>query len=334
MEPLRIGVLGAARIAPRAIAVPARLNGARLVAVAARDRARAEAFAAANHVERVLGSYAEVVADPEVEAIYNPLANGLHGPWNLAALEAGKHVLSEKPFASNEREATVVRDAAARAGLVACEGLHWRYHPLAERIMDLVGSGELGELTGVDATMHIPAPPLDDHRWNLALAGGALMDLGCYALHAHRVLAPFAGGEPRLVRAEGREHPDAPGVDEWCEAELAFPSGATGTARCRMAGEGIEMSLRVTGSDGEVFAPSFVAAQRDDRLVVRGNGGDRVEHLGTRPSFAYQLEAFTAAVRDGAELPTDADDAVRNMALIDDCYRAIGLAPRPRSRLH
>jgi len=122
-------------------------------------------------------------------------------------------------------------------------------------------------------------------------------------------------------------------VDQWCEAELAFPSGATGMARCRMAGDGVEMSLRVTGTDGEVVAPNFVAPQRDDRLIVRGNGGDRVERLGTRPSFASQLEAFTAAVRDAAELPTDAADAVRNLGLIDDCYRAIGLGPRPRSKL-
>src|SRR5512132_3747119 len=117
MEPLRIGVLGAARIAGQAIAAPARMTGARIVAVAARDRSRAEAFAAANGVERVLGSYAEVLADPEVEVVYNPLANSLHGPWNLAAVAAGRHVLTEKPSASNAAEAAEVRDAAAAAGV-------------------------------------------------------------------------------------------------------------------------------------------------------------------------------------------------------------------------
>jgi predicted dehydrogenase len=99
-EALRIGVLGAARIAPDSIVTPAALTGARLVAIASRDRDRAEAFASAHGVERVLDSYADVVADPDVEAVYNPLANGLHAPWNLAAIAAGKHVLSEKPFAS------------------------------------------------------------------------------------------------------------------------------------------------------------------------------------------------------------------------------------------
>jgi predicted dehydrogenase len=124
VEPLRIGVLGAARISTAAIAAPARLTGTRLVAVAARDRARAEAFAAEHGVGRVLDSYADVLADPEVEAIYNPLANGLHGPWNLAAVDAGKHVLSEKPSASDAVEARAVRDAAARAGVLVMEAFH------------------------------------------------------------------------------------------------------------------------------------------------------------------------------------------------------------------
>ena len=115
MEPLRIGVLGAARISEHAIALPAELTGTRLVAVAARDSARAQSFARQHGVERVVDSYEALVEDPEVEAIYNPLANGLHGPWNLRAIAAGKHVLTEKPFASNVAEARTVRDAAEAA---------------------------------------------------------------------------------------------------------------------------------------------------------------------------------------------------------------------------
>src|SRR2546421_2295425 len=117
MEPLGIGILGAARIAGRAIASPANATGHRLAAIASRDRDRAGSFAAEHGVAKVLGSYAEVLADPEVEVVYNPLANALHGPWNLAAVRAGKHVLTEKPFASNAEEAREVRDAAAKAGV-------------------------------------------------------------------------------------------------------------------------------------------------------------------------------------------------------------------------
>src|SRR5919199_6431100 len=203
VEPLRIGVLGAARIAVNAIVAPAQLTGARLVAVAARDRARADAFAAEHGVERVLGSYADVLADPEVEAIYNPLANGLHGPWNLAAIAAGKHVLTEKPSASDAGEAREVRDAATAAGVTLLEGFHYLHHPVTRRLQELLATGELGPLRRVEVDMVIPAPADDDPRWSLELAGGALMDLGCYSLHAHRLLAPWAGGPPRVVAARG-----------------------------------------------------------------------------------------------------------------------------------
>ena len=115
-EPLRVGILGAARIAELAIVKPAHATGTRLVVVAARDRQRAEAFAAEHGVERATDSYAEVLADPEVEVVYNPLPNAFHGPWNLAAVAAGKHVLSEKPFASTAEEATEVRAAAQTPG--------------------------------------------------------------------------------------------------------------------------------------------------------------------------------------------------------------------------
>ena len=256
MEPLRIGVLGAARISELSIIGPAAATGTRLVAVAARDKARAETFAHKHGIDRVHESYADVIADPEVEAIYNPLANSLHAPWNKAAILAGKHVLSEKPFASNMAEAAEVRDLAHGRSLVVFEGFHYLYHPLMQRLMSLLAGGELGALHRVESTMFMPAPSADDPRWSLDLAGGALMDLGCYALHAQRVLGDFAGGEPRLVDATGAERAGAFGVDEWTQAHLEFPSGATGRARCSMVSEDWDMSLRVVGTTGEAFLPT------------------------------------------------------------------------------
>ncbi|MEV7072351.1 Gfo/Idh/MocA family protein [Streptomyces sp. NPDC091972] len=329
-EPLRIGVLGAARISASSLIGPARATGHRVVAVAARDRARAEAYAAEHGVERVAGSYAELIADPEVEVVYNPLANGLHGPWNLAALAAGKHVLSEKPSASNAEEAAEVREAAAKAGTVFMEAFHYLFHPVTRRLHEILESGEIGELRHAEAMVAIPAPADSDPRWSLPLAGGAVMDLGCYSLHALRVLAPWAGGAPRLVSARGGERAGAPGVDEWLDADLAFPGGATGSARCHMAYDRLEMSCRVVGSRGEVLAPNFVLPHTDDRIVVRTADGERTERLGTRSSYTYQLEAFADRVRGGAPLPLDADDAVSTMTLIDEAYRAAGFEPRPR----
>ncbi|GAA4032853.1 Gfo/Idh/MocA family oxidoreductase [Streptomyces plumbiresistens] len=329
-EPLRIGVLGAARITERALVDPARATGHRLVAVAARDRSRAEAFAAAHGVERVATSYADLIADPEVEAVYNPLANGLHGPWNVAALAAGKHVLTEKPSASNAEEAAEVRKAAEKAGTVFMEGFHYLFHPLTLRLHEILASGELGELRRVETLVAIPAPDDSDPRWSLPLAGGAVMDLGCYSLHAVRMLAPWAGGAPRLVSTRGGERAAAPGVDEWLDAELEYPGGATASARCHMAYDELEMSCRIIGTRGEASAPNFVLPHLDDRVVVRTPEGERTERLGTRSSYTYQLEAFADRVREGTPLPLDADDAVATMTLIDACYRAAGFEVRPR----
>jgi predicted dehydrogenase len=331
VSPLRVGILGAARIAELAIVKPARPTGTRLVAIAARNRSRAEAFAAAHGVERVASSYADLLSSPDVEAVYNPLPNALHGPWNLAAVEAGKHVLSEKPFASNAAEARAVRDAARQAGVVVVDGFHYLYHPVTRRLHELLAAGDLGELVRVETTVVMPDPGADDPRWSLALSGGATMDLGCYALHAQRVLAPWTGGEPVLVSARAGVRAGAPGVDEWLDVDLAYPSRATGSARCHMAGDRWEMSCRVVGTRGEATALNFVQPHLDDRVAIKTAGGRRVEHLGTRSSYTYQLEAFTRAVRNGAEMPTDADDAVATMQLVDQAYQAAGLEPRPRA---
>jgi predicted dehydrogenase len=329
--PLRLGILGAARIAELAIVKPAHATGTRLVAIAARNRERAEAFAAAHGVERVAASYADLLAARDIEAIYNPLPNALHGPWNLAAIEAGKHVLSEKPFAANADEAAEVRDAAHRTRLVVVEGFHYLYHPVTRRLHELLASGELGELIRVETTMVMAAPADQDPRWSLALAGGAMMDLGCYSLHAQRVLAPWGGGEPSLVAARAGERTGAPGVDEWFDVDLVFPSGATGLAHCHMASDRREMSCRIIGSRGQATAVNFVEPHLDDRVVIQTSAGRRVEHLGTRSSYTYQLEAFITAVRGGAPMPTDTNDAVATMRLIDHCYLAAGLQPRPRA---
>src|SRR5687767_4803998 len=329
--PLRIGVLGAARIAELAIVKPARATGTRLVAIAARDQERASAFAAEHGVEQALPSYADVVASPDVEAVYNPLPNALHGTWNLAAIDAGKHVLSEKPFAANAEEAEEVAAAAHSSGLLVVEGFHYLYHPVNRRLHELLASGDLGELVHVETTLEIPDPGPRDPRWSLALAGGATMDLGCYSLHAQRVLAPWGGGEPELVAARAGERPGEPGVDEWLEARLRFPSGATGVARCHMASDRRQITYRIVGSRGEALATNFVEPHLDDRVIIQTPAGRHVEHHGTTSSYTYQLEAFVRALRESAQMPIDVDDAVRNMRLIDACYLAAGLQPRPRT---
>ena len=198
---LRIGVLGASRIAELAIVGPAHELGHRLVAVAARDPGRAQAFAEKHGLERVLASYADVVNDAEVDVVYNPLANALHAPWNLAAIAAGKPVLTEKPFARNRAEAQRVAEAADAAGITVMEGFHYLFHPVTRRAFELAADGTIGEAHHVEVRMAMPAPEADDPRWSLPLGGGALMDLGCYGLHVIRRIGGLLGGHPSIVSA-------------------------------------------------------------------------------------------------------------------------------------
>jgi predicted dehydrogenase len=332
-DPLRIGVLGAARITEPALVVPAREASTRIVAIAARDPARAAAFAERHGVENVLGSYAEVIACPEVEAVYNPLPNGWHTPWNLAAIAAGKHVLAEKPFATDAGEAADVAVAARHGQVVVMEAMHYAFHPVARRLLDILSSGEIGELRHVETIFEIPPPPPGDLRWSFPLAGGAVMDVGCYCLHAQRAVRSWGHGEPVIVEARAGERAGSPQVDEWFEAVLRFPTGATGFMWCGMAGTTRRATFRITGTDGDVMATDFVNPQYDDRVIVRAPGGTRAERLGTRPTYSYQLDAFVAAIRHGAPVLTSADDAIATMRLIDQCYLSAGLPPRRRSRI-
>ncbi len=329
-EPLRIGVLGAARITGLSLAEPARTTGHRLVAVAARSKGRAAAFAAEHGIERVLDSYEAVITDPEVEAVYNPLPNSLHGRWNTAAARAGKHLLAEKPASANATEMREVAEAVRDAGVVWLEGFHYPYHPLFLRVRELLEGGAVGDVRHVLARLSMPAPPDEDPRWSLELGGGATMDLGCYSISCLRLLGEYLGGEPTLVTAEGVERPGRPGVDERLTLEVAYPSGATGSGGSDMAHDaGRDFRLVVTGSAGEIACPMFPVPHEDDTLVLRRPGHDDViEHVGRRTSYTYQLEAFASAVREGAGIVTDVDFSVANMTMVDAAYELAGMPPR------
>jgi predicted dehydrogenase len=325
MARLRIGILGAARIAPMAVIQPARdLPEVEIVAVAARDPARAAAFARKHGLATIHDSYASLVADPGVDAVYNPLPNGLHGRWTIAALEAGKHVLCEKPFTANAEEAEAVAAVARRTGLTTMEAFHYRYHGLTARMLELIASGELGEIRRIEAWFCIPLI-IRDIRWDLALAGGALMDTGCYAVHLVRTLA---GAEPAVVSARARQR--SPGVDRLMQAELAFADGRTGRVTASMLSSRLfGVGARVSGSEAtmQVFNP--VAPQYRHSLTVRAGRRVRKEQVARAPSsYAAQLHAFAAAVLHGRPYPTTVDDAVANMWTIDACYAAAGLPRR------
>ena len=228
--PIQVGILGAARIAPLALINPARANSEVVVAaVAARDVSRAEAFAAKHGIAHVHDSYEALIADPDVDAVYNPLPNSLHGRWTGAALTGGKHVLCEKPFTANASEAREIAELAAESDRVVMDAMHYRYHPLTLRIEEIIASGELGKLKWVEAAICFPLPKFSDIRYSYSLAGGATMDAGCYAVDMVRT---FGGSTPEVIsaRAKLRE----PQVDRAMTAELRFTGGHEGrvTAPC------------------------------------------------------------------------------------------------------
>jgi len=322
--PLRFGILGAARIAPMALVRPARRTGeAAVVAVAARDPARARRFAGRHGIPRVHATYDALLADPEIEAVYNPLPNALHARWTIAALEAGKHVLCEKPFAATVAEAQAMAAAAARTGRTLVEAFHYRYHPLFARLRAIVVSGEIGDVRHLEAHFCIPMLRPGDIRWDAALAGGALMDAGCYPVH---LLRHLAAAEPEVVRATARW--TRGGVDRTLEADLRFPDGRTARLSTSLLSRWVVRATgRVEGTRGTLRVVNPYAPQFFHRLRVVAPGGRRTEKVAGAPTYDYQLRAFVGAVRHGIPVPTDPGDAVANMRVIEKLYAAAG---RPR----
>ena len=254
----------------------------------------------------------------------------MHAPWNLAAIAGGKHVLTEKPFASNAAQARTVHEAASRAGLVVFEGFHYRYHPQFARLAEIIQSKLFGQLEQLDVTMAMPAPAPDDLRWSWPLSGGAMMDLGCYCVHAIRSVSALLGGEPSLVGAIAGERTGSPQVDEWFEAEFALAGAHASPAflHANMASETWDMSIRATGSAGSATIVDFIHPQDDDRLLLHLDDSQQTEHTGSRSTYSYQLEAFVAAIRERRPFLTDTADSVATMELIDACYQAVGMTPR------
>jgi predicted dehydrogenase len=324
-RPLRIGTLGAARITPSALLSPAGpLPHVEVTAVAARAPERARAFAKRHGIPRVLPDYEAVVDDPEIDAIYNPLPNSHHCEWTIRALDAGKHVLCEKPLAANADEARRMADAAARNGRLLMEAFHWRHHPLAARMREIVTDGSLGRIRRIEASLCVPMLMPGDIRYRFDLAGGALMDLGAYTVNMVRHLA---GAEPTVRSAEVRLR--RPDVDRWAQAELEFADGRSARITCSLFSTSLlRLGARVVGDEGRMVVFNPLAPHFHHRLRVETKSGRRSERIPGESTYLLQLRAFVAALQSGRAPITDGRDGVANMAVIDDIYRAAGLPRR------
>lgn len=322
--PVRWGVLGAANIAVQKV-IPALQRGplSRVVAIASRGLARAESAAAALGISRAYGSYEELLADPAVEAVYNPLPNHLHVAWTVRALEAGKHVLCEKPIALTAAEARTLLPVRDRTGLLVGEAFMVRTHPQWLEVRELIASGRIGELRLVNAHFSYFRDEPSDIRNQVDAGGGGLMDIGCYAVTLARWL--FAA-EPRRVLSLIERDPLL-GVDRLTSGVLEF---ATGRATFSVSTQLVPFQrFEAFGTRGriELQIPYNAPPDRAMRLLVdegrelAGGAAESIE-VAQVDQYALQGDVFSLAVRGRGSVPVPLEDAIANMAVIDALFRS------------
>jgi xylose dehydrogenase (NAD/NADP) len=319
MNAVRWGVVSTARINEKVLAGAREAGGVEVVAVGSRDRSRGEDFARRHGIARVHGSYDDLLADPDVEAVYIPLPNSLHVEWTVRALEAGKHVLCEKPLARRPADVATAFDAAERAGRVLMEGFMWRYHPQTEAVARL--AREIAPLRVVRAAFGFPLPVEDtaNVRWLAELDGGALMDVGCYCVSAARLLC----GEPERVTGQAVWAPS--GVDVRFAGVLRFADGALATFDCGFDVPHRGM-LEVVGEGGTLVAEDPWHGI-SPRLTFERPDGTREEVPVERANpYRLELEDVSAAIRDGGAPRLGRDDALGQAQAIDTLYEAAGSA--------
>lgn len=318
-----IGILGAARITQKAIIEPAKvIPQARLAVMAAREQARAEAYATQHAVRDVVATYDDVIASDAVDLIYNPLPINLHADWSIKALAAGKHVLCEKPFAMNAVEADAMLAAARQSGLRLIEAFHYRYHPAFQTCLDWLAADEIGELRAIQATFNVGIKDNGTEiRHRVETGGGAMMDLGCYPLHW---ALSIVGETPDAITATATLTPA--GVDESMSAELAFASGVTARLTASMqVEEPFRAEMTLIGSKGEI---SFVNPLAPHHELAPGRlttAAGRVAQISPISTYTWQLAAVLQALASGDSLPTEGEMIHRQQRALDAIYDAAGL---------
>ena len=333
---LRFGCLGAAKIAPKALIEPVRRrDDVDVVALAARDAGRAFAFAQAHRIQNIAESYNALIGRDDVDAVYNALPPSRHAELTIKALEAGKHVLCEKPLAMNAGEAGQMAEAARASKAVLLEAFHYRFHPAFETLLEFVRGGRLGQLTGLKAVFNVEIPErAGEIRHTLNVGGGALMDLGCYPVHWARTVLGEAGlgGQGRIVSAVARE--GLAGIDLEMAARIELDGGIVAKLETSMA-MGVERGavLDVSGERGRLIMHNPIAPHLGYRIEHWPEGAEAATMIAQAPAgglttYDYQLAHFAELVSGRADAILPPEDGVANMALIDGIYRAAGMSPR------
>jgi len=285
-----------------------------LVAVASRDAGRARAYARERGIERSYGSYDELLADPDVEAVYISLPNSMHVEWSIRALEAGKHVLCEKPLSRHLNDVEQAFDAADKNGRILMEAFMYRHNPQTKRLVELVEGGAIGRLRIVRAAFSFPLTDGTNVRLNAELEGGALMDVGCYCVSGSRLLA----GEPEVVY--GQQVAASSGVDELFAGTLRFPGGVLAEIHCGLVLPERD-ELEAIGEEGSIFLDDPWHSRSPVLELRRDEGTERIE-LVPEDSYRLQLENMSAAVRGRAQPLAGRADALGQARAIEALYRS------------
>ncbi len=315
MNEVRWGILGTAKIARTFIKAMAECYDTRVQAVASREYTRALEWAKEQGIPRVFGSYQEMLDSAEIDCVYNPLPNSLHAEWTIKALEAGLPVLCEKPFAANAAEARRVADVAAQKRLPLGEAFMYRYHPQYDRIFGLIQDGALGVITTIRSAFSFRMHSRDSIIADAALAGGSLMDVGCYCVNLSRLVA---GAEPIRVAAFERRT----SVDDLMLGILEFPNNILAHLEC-----GIESYARETaeieGADGSILIPSpWLPGNERATFLLRRGDREEVVNVPAANSYALEIEDFVRACRTRDPLRWSIEDAIANMRVIDALYES------------
>ena len=318
MRKVKWGVLGCAAFA-RNTAIPAMLkaDGVELTAIASRTLEKAEEFQQLFGFEKAYGSYEALLADPEIEAIYNPLPNGMHPEWTIKAAQAGKHSLVEKPFAANVAEAEEVAKVVEAQGVRVMEAFMWRFHPMHRRARQLVREGAIGPLRlfRTAFTFNITRGP--NVRLDARLAGGGLMDVGCYCVSEARF---FFDSEP--IRVYARADYDAEyQVDMLACGVLEFPNGGRAVFDC-----GFELPYRcdyeLAGASGRISCPNANLPGEIGQLNLELSGNASVETFAGVNPWSLEFEHLSQSIVTGAPLDYDTADAIKQQRVLDAIYRS------------
>jgi predicted dehydrogenase len=317
MKKLRWGLLSTARI-NRALLPPLRASDRNeLSAVASRDLERAQVYAKERNIPRVFGSYEAMLADPDIDVIYNPLPNNMHPEWTVKAAQAGKHVLCEKPLANTVEEVDMIIDAAKKAGVVVMEAFMYRHHPQTLKVKQLVDEGAIGKLQLIRGSFTFAISNEDDVRLNTSLGGGSIWDVGCYPISYARLIA---GAEPVEVfgwQITGQRS----GVDETFIGQMRFPNNIyaqfdSGFRTPRRS------HIELAGTEGTIEVPQPFQPYSNEKITIRNGDQEQVIEIPGEDLYLGEVENMADAILDGKPIRMSLTDSRNNVAAIQALLRS------------